>query len=252
MDNAARALIMAASIILGVMLLSTFVYVFRVGASVDQAYDEAQNERELRLANAKFDVYDKPNNTIMDILTVINLAYNTNEDFLYDKAKAVEVLIKIGDKVYSIPRVEPEGDARKEFKRNKLFIMESLSNSYTSASYKKDNIISIYNLVDKKLTELGINIAGKEDNDKLSTTKLGKSIIRNPDGKPKTDEEGKQVYRNNVTIYKYIFKSKCVCGDSSHSLETGFTYNLSPSIGRVVKIEFEAQYNQEEWELKVE
>lgn len=237
MDNAAKALIMAASIILGVMLFSTFVYIFRAGGSVDQAYEEAQFERELRLASAKFDIYDRQDNTVADILSVINLAYNTNEDFTYDQAKAVEVLIRTGNKFYAIPRVEPTGNLRKEFGRNKVL-------NRATANDTSGIVMSSYDLLDKTLSELGITgISGQSDTDKLSTTKLGRVKILNPDGTEKIDEYGEPVYRNNVTIYKYIFKSKCVCGDSSHSEHTGFSYNVTPGINRIIKIEFDAELN---------
>lgn len=238
MDNAARALIMAASIILGVLLLSTFVYVFRAGASVDEAYDEMQVERELRLDNAKFDVYDKQDNTIMDILSVINLAYNTNEDYAYDPAKAVEVVIHIGNTYFAIPRVELTGDLKKEFGRNKIFNRGSSINSV-------GEIQSTYDLADKTLEELEITgLENATTTDKLSTTKLGKRKVLNADGSEKVNSYGETIYQNSVTIYKYIFKSQCVCGEH----ETGFSYNMSPGIGRIVKIEFEAEYNKDEWE----
>ena len=66
MDNAARALIIAASILLGVMLFSSFVAMFKAGARVDQAYDEKQIENAQNKFNSKFEIYDKNDNTIMD------------------------------------------------------------------------------------------------------------------------------------------------------------------------------------------
>lgn len=230
MDNASKALIMAASIILGVMLLSAFVYVFRAGARLDETYEEMQTERELRLASAKFDVYDRQDNTIMDILTVINLAYDTNEDFTYDMAKAIEVVIKIGDSKFTLPRTEPtRKDRENGFGRNKIF------------RNGKEEPISIYDLADKTFDKLEINgLDNQVVSDKLSTTRLGKKKILNSDGTEKKDAAGNILYRNNSTIYKYIFKSECVCGEDH---PTGFTYNLSTDIGRIVKIEFKAEYN---------
>ena len=94
MDNAARALVMAASIILGVLLFSAFMYVFRAGASLDETYDAAQNKRQLDLFNSRFDVYDKNDNTIMDLITVANNVYNVNKDYNYDPAMTIELIIK--------------------------------------------------------------------------------------------------------------------------------------------------------------
>jgi len=106
MDNASKALIMAASILLGVMLFSVFVYVFRAGASLDETYDAAQNVRQLNLFNSYFEVYDKDDNTILDMITVANRAYSVNKDANYDETMAIKIVIEIGDKFYVIPNME--------------------------------------------------------------------------------------------------------------------------------------------------
>lgn len=226
MENASRALIMAATILLALLLLSVFVYVFQVGASVDQTYDEKQATNQLNLFNSKFDVHQREDNNVIEAISIANLAYSINEDVSYDMAKSVEVIIKAGNKYFIIPTVEIENP---NFKRNKIL---SLNNINYTSSIVDDNIIYTYNLADKTLNDLGIgnveytdssytpsgDYAPNYDSDKLSTTRL----------------EG------NKTIYKYLFSCECCCENPEHK-EVGLTYNTSN--GRIVRIEFKVKYN---------
>ena len=45
MENSYRFLMMAATILLAIMILSIFVYVFRAGARANRAIDDAQREQ---------------------------------------------------------------------------------------------------------------------------------------------------------------------------------------------------------------
>ena len=49
MENASKALIMAASILLGLLLITAFVQVFKAGASVNENYDQTQRTAQLEL-----------------------------------------------------------------------------------------------------------------------------------------------------------------------------------------------------------
>lgn len=227
MENASRALIMAATVLMALLLLSVFVYVFQVGASVDQTYDEKQVTNQLNLFNSKFDVHQREDNNVIEAISIANLAYSINEDVLYDMAKSVEVVIKAGNKYFIIPTVEIEND---NFKRNKIL---TLNNTNYTSSMVDDNIIYTYNLADKTLKDLGITGGIEMDkpsptstpeidyeNDKLSTTRLA----------------------GNKTIYKYYFSCECCCGNPEHK-DVGLTYNTSN--GRITRIEFEVKYNSE-------
>ena len=203
MENASKALIMAASIILGVLLFSVFVYVFRAGASLDETYDAAQNVRQLNLFNSYFEVYDKDDNTIFDMITVANRAYSVNRDANYDVTMAIKIIIEIGGKSYIIPNEEPTKATEKEneFGRNRIFNAEN--------DKPKGDSFSIYNLVELSLGDLGISISGSESTDKLSTTKLG--TIRYLDASDNEKE------RENATVYKYIFERS----DINYDLNSG-------------------------------
>lgn len=79
MENAAKALIMAASVLVGLLILSLAVYLFiTFGASSKQLHEEIDSNR-LNEFNTQFTVYElKNDNTIYDIISVANLAKENN------------------------------------------------------------------------------------------------------------------------------------------------------------------------------
>lgn len=236
MENVSKALIMAASIILGVLLLSMMVYIFRAGAKIDENYDATQAERQLQLFNSKFEVYDKNDNNIIDIVTVANLAYSINIDYDYDFAKSIEVIVKVKNKYFVIPNSKNKisEDENSKYSRNKIL-------DVGSSATGNGKPISIYNLIDTSLGDL-LGDGSTDENDKLSLTRLGKIYEKDESGNPVLDENNKPIIdKNNATIYKYLFKCKCVCGNCTDP--NGISYNTAT--GRVSKIEFEMFLNDE-------
>lgn len=166
MENASKALLIAAGVFLGIMLLSVMIYVFRQGASVNQTYDQKQISLQLELYNSQFEIYDRDTNNIMDVISLCNLAFDVNKDSDFDQTTSVQVEVVIGGNTYIMP--------------NSNLITER--NTILAGSKK----ISIYNLVEYTFEDLGLSTlpVGASKTDKLSTTKL---------------EGGK-------TIYKFLFK----------------------------------------------
>lgn len=170
MENASKALIIVVGVILGVLLLSVMIYVFRQGSRVNEAYDQKQITNQLELYNSRFEEFDKEDNNIIEAISLANLAYDTNVICDYDPTLTVEVEIEVGGDTFTIPR------------GNELSERNTILND-------TNHVISIYNLADLTLNELGvvpgtIQGSGAQNTDKLSTTKL-------KDGK---------------TIYKYLFR----------------------------------------------
>lgn len=187
MENASKALIIAGGVLIGVLILSMFVYVFRSAAKTNQSYDEKMAQEQLEAYNAGFEVYNRDNNTIMDLLTVINLAYDTNVSCDYDPQNSVEILIKISQFKYF--RVLGDYDKKNYMSKNKVLI--------TANENDLGNTVSIYDLVNKPFGDdvFKFQIPSSDENDKLSTTKL--------DG--------------NETKYKYLFK----CKEIRYDLKSG-------------------------------
>lgn len=139
MDNASRALIMAATVLLGVLLITMFVYIFSEGSKVSQNYDIQQQANQLELYNSKFEYYNRKKNNIMDIISVCNLAFDVNDstkssDGTYDNTNAIKITVDIGTAHFEIPDKESKGLRRNQILYNNI-------------------IISIYDLASKNLSE---------------------------------------------------------------------------------------------------
>ncbi len=79
MDNASKALIIAGGMLIAIMIASLFVYLFTTyGSYADSMYDRIY-QRQLTEANNEYTKYEGSNeNTIYDVVTVINKAKDNN------------------------------------------------------------------------------------------------------------------------------------------------------------------------------
>lgn len=79
MDNASKALIIAGGMLIAIMIASLFVYLFTTyGNYADNMYDRIY-QRQLTEANNEYTQYEGSNeNTIYDVVTVINKAKDNN------------------------------------------------------------------------------------------------------------------------------------------------------------------------------
>ncbi len=197
MENASKALLIAGTTIIGVMIITIFVYVFREGSKINEAYDQKQQNNQLELYNSKFEQYNRDNNTIMDMISVCNLAFSINEATktsigkddseikYYDNTNAVQIEIELIDGAkFIIPNTINEENP--SLSKNQII--------YKQRSSSRGNVISIYRLASETLE----SIQGKEPNGtgKLSNTHLDST--------------------NNKRIYKYLFK--CTNDDNRNCL----------------------------------
>ena len=178
MENASKALLIAGTILISILIIGIFVYVFRAGGSLGEAYDKKQTAEQLELYNSKFEAYLGRDCTIMDMISLFNLAYNVNESSNYDSQDTVEIKVYAGKKIFNISKEPPQKDVNTGniigntlLNRNQVFVGESMGTK-----------ISIYDLTTKTLKELGID----STEDKLTETRLSEQ---------------------NGTIYKYLFKN---------------------------------------------
>ena len=131
MENASKALYMAVGVLIGMMILGVFVYLFRTGGNMSQKYDEKQLQSQLQLFNSKFEKYYRNNNTIMDMISVTNLAFDTNKENDYNPKKTIKIIIKIGNYILELnpeKMLTSEGteDTEDDLKRNHLYKNHSL------------------------------------------------------------------------------------------------------------------------------
>lgn len=82
MENASKALIMAAGVLIGMLILSLAVFLFSdFSATSARIHGEVEKTQKDQF-NAQFTSYTvKDNNTIYDIITAVNLAKSNNEKY---------------------------------------------------------------------------------------------------------------------------------------------------------------------------
>lgn len=82
MENASKALIMAAGILIGILILSLAVYLFAsFGANSKEIYDRIE-QNQLTQYNAQYNVFlDRKDITIYEIISVANLAAENNKKY---------------------------------------------------------------------------------------------------------------------------------------------------------------------------
>ena len=88
MENATKALIMAGTLLISMLLISFLVLFLRKGATASAEYYNTKNDEELAKFNAQFEVYDRKNNIFSDIISVVNLANDVNA-----KGGSIEILV---------------------------------------------------------------------------------------------------------------------------------------------------------------
>ena len=221
MENASKALIIAASVILGVLLFSLMIMMFRRAALVDQHYESNQSARTLELNNSYYEKYNNNTNTILDLISLCNLAYSNNVECYYDENKAVRIEIKVSNSAqgtFVIPNRLDQNYGSLMFDSGAspmpvtAYRAQELSQSIIPTDYgygknriwresNKSNPISIYDLASKSLNELGVS----SSNDKLSKTHYGMINYKYTD---RFGEE--QSATENITTYKYYFKCEGV------------------------------------------
>ena len=95
MENASKALMMAGGVLIAVMVISFIVFILRKGGAMSAEYDTHMSDQELARFNGQFEIYDKDDNTIFDVITVANLAYDINKKANWDEQAGVKVVLTI-------------------------------------------------------------------------------------------------------------------------------------------------------------
>lgn len=86
MENASKALLMAASVLIGVLLMSLMVYVFFFASDYSSKIDDNLYAKEVYETNVKFEIYNGRNDlTIHDVQTIFNLVENYNKETQLNK-----------------------------------------------------------------------------------------------------------------------------------------------------------------------
>lgn len=112
MENASKALIMAGGVLIGIMVLTLWVYLFMsFGAQSEEMYGKIEEQQKVEY-NAQYTIYDgRDDITIYDIISVANLAYENNKK--YENYETYEDEYKISVKLKGIEIANGQMDMSK-------------------------------------------------------------------------------------------------------------------------------------------
>ena len=92
------------------------IFVLRKAGMMSSEYDSQVSDKEIVDFNYQFEIYDKPDNTFFDILTVANLAYDVNKRNGNDLQNSVTINLSIESSNYSIaPSIIPDKILKKNY-----------------------------------------------------------------------------------------------------------------------------------------
>lgn len=83
MENASKALLMAAGVLLGIMVLSLAVYLFTSFSQLYADVDKQNANQKLTQFNTQYTVYlHREDLTIYDVLTIVSYAKENNQNYI--------------------------------------------------------------------------------------------------------------------------------------------------------------------------
>lgn len=107
MENASKALLMAAGVLLGIMLLSLAVYlIVTFGSQSAEMHKQIETDR-LNKFNTQFTSYEGKQCTIYDVITVANLATENNK--YYELPRIASTTNATGNDMYIQVRLKKNG-----------------------------------------------------------------------------------------------------------------------------------------------
>lgn len=216
MENAIKAIYIAAGMLLGVMILSVLVYVFTSFSSIGKNYEIDTNTQRIVAFNSQFDKYagitkqsnkkddgycfKEKSNIISDVITCANLAYNINRKNEYDEINHVEVAVRIDDEnIYYLYPYETQP-------QNCFFINVNREQAKINNFDAKTQTISFYNFLQKYSNIKIVNINSKNYKSR------GETIYEyyfdvNFDETGKSSTAGKGIHYSEVTgkVDKIVF-----------------------------------------------
>ena len=114
MENATKALLMAAVILISVIILSLGVYLFMYFSDYAKGVNDDIRDNQIQQFNSQFLSYEGKELTVYDVITLANLAkdYNKANEF-YDKTSSgyinVDAMV-INSSIGAVP--PPEGEVK--------------------------------------------------------------------------------------------------------------------------------------------
>lgn len=107
MENASKALLMAAGVLLGILLLSLMITLFASSSSLSRSYEETKQAEAIQQFNSNFTKYLKKDLTIQEAITILNFARSVGINDIDDNSGGglVDALMESGPDV-GVPKYE--------------------------------------------------------------------------------------------------------------------------------------------------
>lgn len=109
MENASKALLMAAGVLIGILILALMVTLFLSAREVSSRHDQVKKTEEVEQFNANFTKYVGKNITTHQVLTIYNFAQKKN-----NKIKDVQIILVKGF-------ITDTSQIEKDLENNKLY-----------------------------------------------------------------------------------------------------------------------------------
>ncbi len=238
MENASRALIMAASTMIALMILACMIYLFRQGALLNEHYDRSQISRNLELYNSKFLQFDRSDNSFSDIISLCNLAYDVNVGTEYSPTWAVQVEFSIGGVTYVLTSNAARAESVQDYKRNYVFkgktgneIISLYDMAQMAAGPEQDEKPGLNFTFDEYSTKVTPELLGTYQKYKITESRFFSSFKQKADGS-----------YTNVSVVKQepVFLFAFVHEDE------GTGYDMYNDSGRVKLMKFKCVLNEHE------
>lgn len=163
MENAVKAIYIAAGLLIALMVMGVWIYLFRQGASLGQNYDTDRQTQQTIAFNSQFEKYsartiqggdaygygfEAKGNIPSDVITCASLAYNINRKNEFDVRNNVKVIVKISaSEIYYIHpfEVQPKNNFLLNINEATARTMSSVDPSDTSKCKDFSDFLKEYN-----------------------------------------------------------------------------------------------------------
>lgn len=116
MENASKALIMAAGVLIGILMLSLMIYLFIDFGQKSKDIHDQITANQLTQFNAQFNIYsDRDDITIYEIVTVARLAHENNITNSENPEYQIKVFLKDSVSGGGTKRLDEEGNFEENY-----------------------------------------------------------------------------------------------------------------------------------------
>ena len=215
MDNASKALYMAGSLLIALLVISLLVYAFSNIGGLQDEVDTIESEEEITAFNTEYEAFNKKIMYGVDVISCINKVINHDEKYVngkrsnpkYGTEALINVIVNLSDnnlhEITEVYHFDENGRERKYYGKDTEETMPLGNNALLSGN--EFAVGGLYDLVSKS-NEI-------------------EYVIENTDEKTKTDVEGWS-YKKVTTYLADFKKRKFYCESMKYSEKTGLVNEI--------------------------